>query len=139
MSERIHFRAGFMTTPVARPAKEYDVVRSPSYSRHVAELRERRRQVLLNPRLLMGEPEPPIDGLWAYTIGLTEAIDVLLDRAPESWSQFLREDRRFGARTEYRILHDKRGPFADQAAFLLELYDAYDGWAAAREQEMVGK
>lgn len=90
----------------------------------IAKLRERRRQVLETPALLLGHPEPPCEALWAYVRGLTEAVDVLLERPPDVWSRFLRQ--RFGARGELRIMLDYHTTFEDRVEFLRNLYESYD-------------
>jgi len=97
-------------------------------NRIATRLRERRREILAQPRLLLGLLEPPIDAVWAYARGLTEAIDEVLGRPDKSWSRFLEGSQGLRSKTEYRILHDSHHTHEAQISYLKGLHEAYDRW-----------
>ena len=91
-------------------------------------IRELRREILSEPRLLTGNPEPPIQLVWAYARALNDALDIVLGRDPSLWATYVFRKRRVGGRGELEYVRRSGASFSQQLQCLTELHEGFDAW-----------
>lgn len=80
-------------------------------------------QALNNPSVLTGETQPPIEALWAFCYGVYCTLEINDQKLSAFWNF-----KKYGSRSDYRILKDKYKTFEERRQFLLTNWTEYFEW-----------
>lgn len=90
---------------------------------HLSPNKELIFQVLNRPLVLTGDPQPPIEALWAFCYGVYCGLEKDDKKLVDFW-----KFKKYGARTDYRIMLDKYKTFEERRQFLLAHWTEYFEW-----------